>query len=74
MELTSRVSTDEVAPAKQRLEAVFGKVPDTVDVALATNMISVGLDISRLGLMLVQGQPKTAAESLLSGNFPEGVS
>src|SRR6202030_2776922 len=62
MELTSRVSTDEVAKAKQRLEAVFGRDADTVDVALATNMISVGLDITRLGLMLVQGQPKTAAE------------
>lgn len=62
MELTSRVSTDEVAAAKQRLEAAFGSEEATVDVALATNMISVGLDITRLGLMLVQGQPKTAAE------------
>ena len=63
MELTSRVSTDEVAKAKQRLEAIFGPdTADTVDVALATNMISVGLDITRLGLMVVQGQPKTAAE------------
>ena len=56
VELTSRVSTDEVAAAKRRLES------GGVDVALATNMISVGLDIERLGLMLVQGQPKTAAE------------
>ncbi len=62
MELTSRVSTDEVAKAKQRLELRFGAGADPVDVALATNMISVGLDITRLGLMLVQGQPKTAAE------------
>jgi hypothetical protein len=62
MELTSRVSTDEVAKAKQRLEAIFGWDAETVDVALATNMISVGLDITRLGLMVVQGQPKTAAE------------
>ena len=62
LELTSRVSTDEVALAKQRLESVFGRDANPVDVALATNMISVGLDISRLGLMIVQGQPKTAAE------------
>jgi hypothetical protein len=62
MELTSRVSTDEVAKAKQRLEATFGQDTETVDIALATNMISVGLDITRLGLMVVQGQPKTTAE------------
>jgi hypothetical protein len=62
LELTSRVSTDKVAEAKQRLEADFSGGADSVDVALATNMISVGLDITRLGLMLVLGQPKTAAE------------
>jgi hypothetical protein len=62
MELTSRESTDKVAEAKQRLDASFGGNARTVDVALATNMISVGLDIVRLGLMLVLGQPKTAAE------------
>ena len=46
MELTSRESTDKVAKAKQDLETTFGpNASDTVDVALATNMISVGLDI-----------------------------
>ncbi len=63
IELTSRVSTDAVAAAKARLETLFStQNGEPVDVALATNMISVGLDITRLGLMLVQGQPKTAAE------------
>ncbi|WP_420430985.1 DISARM system helicase DrmA [Hyphobacterium sp.] len=65
-ELTSRDSTDKVAETKQRLALAFGaeepKGPKPLDVALATNMISVGLDISRLGLMLVQNQPKSAAE------------
>lgn len=62
LELTSRVSTDKVAEAKERLGRPSADPKDGVDVALATNMISVGLDIGRLGLMLVQGQPKTAAE------------
>jgi hypothetical protein len=60
-ELTSRVSTDKVADTKRRLALSFHD-KDRVDVALATNMISVGLDITRLGLMVVLGQPKTAAE------------
>ena len=62
VELTSRVSTDKVAEARRRLETSFHKIGQRVDCAIATNMISVGLDISRLGLMVVLGQPKTHAE------------
>ncbi len=61
VELTSRESTDRVAKAKRRLALAFSE-DDRIDVALATNMISVGLDITRLGLMVVLGQPKTSAE------------
>lgn len=61
VELTSREPTNKVADAKRRLALPF-PLDDRIDVALATNMISVGLDIQRLGLMVVFGQPKTTAE------------
>lgn len=61
MELTSRVPTDKVADARRRLELPMHE-SQRVDSAIATNMISVGLDIPRLGLMVVLGQPKTHAE------------
>lgn len=61
VELTSRVSTDKVSEAKRRLAQAFSE-KDHVDVAIATNMISVGLDITRLGLMVVFAQPKTSSE------------
>jgi len=61
LELTSRVKTNEVANAKRRLSLPFHD-DNHVDITLATNMISVGLDVTRLGLMAVLGQPKTAAE------------
>ncbi len=61
VELTSRVDTARVSEAKRRLALPFSD-DKHVDVGIATNMISVGLDITRLGLMVVFGQPKASAE------------
>lgn len=59
-EITSRVPTNEIPDVLERLAESY---PDSeVDVVLASNMISVGVDIPRLGLMVVNGQPKTTAE------------
>lgn len=61
VELTSRVASVDIPPYLKRLETHHAD-RDAVDIVLASNMISVGMDVSRLGLMLVNGQPKTMAE------------
>src|SRR3712207_1724776 len=61
IELTSRVDSGLIP---SYLKQMGVRYPDdkAIDVILATNMISVGVDVDRLGLMVVMGQPQATAE------------
>nr|CAD6612850.1 DNA helicase [Rhizobium sp. Khangiran2] len=61
IELTSRVTSSDIPDLLARMELDCSS-EDGVDTVLATNMISVGVDVSRLGVMAVNGQPKGVAE------------
>ncbi|MFT4053849.1 MAG: DISARM system helicase DrmA [Novosphingobium sp.] len=56
MELSSRVDSVELPGMLDALGAPFG-----VDVVCATSMFGTGVDVDRLGLMVVHGQPKTTS-------------
>jgi hypothetical protein len=66
VELTSRLSADEIPQILERLSVTYPRASDDderpLDTLLATNMISVGVDVDRLGLMYIVGQPKTTSE------------
>lgn len=65
-ELTSNKRAEQIPAILSMLERRFHTKPESgnypVDTLLASNMISVGVDIDRLGLMVVNGQPKTTSE------------
>ncbi len=63
MELTGRLRGDEVQERIDSLD-VPAQSPDArpVDVCLASNIIEVGIDIDRLSLICVVGQPKTTSQ------------
>jgi hypothetical protein len=62
-ELTSRLSQAEIVYMMDRLSKPYNPVEtrDMIDVCLSSNIIEVGVDIERLSLMSVVGQPKTTA-------------
>ena len=70
MELTSRKSSDEVSSAIDELSAIRNadtlskkdENPQPVDICLASNVIEVGVDVPRLSLLTILGQPKTTSQ------------
>ena len=62
LELTGRRRDDEIPRALQQLEVKHGGDDRAVSVCLASNIIEVGVDIDRMSLMTVVGQPKTTAQ------------
>lgn len=65
IELTSRIPNGKIKKNLDKLDIQFnGDLKDhkAYDLVLATNMISVGLDVGRLGVMIMNGMPPNTAE------------
>jgi hypothetical protein len=65
IELTSRIPNERIKKNLDKLEIQFdGNIKErkAYDLVLATNMISVGLDVGRLGIMVMNGMPPNTAE------------
>ncbi|MDP9729879.1 helicase-related protein [Alicyclobacillus tolerans] len=67
-ELTSRITTSQLNETLEKLEQLEysqenqGQKKYPINVLLATNMISVGVDVARLNVMLMVGQSKLTSE------------
>lgn len=64
LELTSNVPGPEIPVRLEQIAKPFSREGESpaVDVLLATNMIAVGVDVDRLGVMVVAGQTQSASE------------
>lgn len=60
VELTGRLGSDQIPKSMEQLSQPASG--EAVDVCLASNVIEVGIDIDRLSLMAVVGQPKTTSQ------------
>lgn len=63
LELTSRISNQAIPDSIEKLETSYSSADNkAIDICLASNIIEVGIDIDRLALMTIVGQPKTTAQ------------
>ena len=62
VELTSRINSNDIPDIIKRLERKLSDSIRPEDLLLCTNMLSVGVDIPRLSVMIMNGQPKNHSE------------
>ena len=69
------MNNNEIAGALQELKTDYTITKnEAIDLALASNIIEVGVDIDRLSLMTIVGQPKTTSQYIqVSGRIGRKV-
>ena len=60
-ELTGRINAAKIPAILQKIETKLSN-ESVLDALLCTNMLSVGVDVKRLNVMVINGQPKSTSE------------
>lgn len=61
VEMSANISSKEIPVVLEQLK-IRKETKSAIDMLPCTNMFSVGVDVKRLGLIVMNGQPKTTAE------------
>jgi transcription elongation factor Elf1 len=64
-ELTSRMDSKDLPDILSKLN-ITGDKSDAINILACSNMFSVGVDVQRLGLMIMNNQPKSTSEYIQS--------
>ena len=62
LELTSRVDSSEVSDLLTRLQVKSSDEKNYIRTCLASSIMEVGVDVPRLGLLTIMGQPKSTSQ------------
>lgn len=62
LELTSRVDSSEISESLTKLQIKSSDEKNYIRTCLASSIMEVGVDVTRLGLLTIMGQPKSTSQ------------